>query len=232
MTTAWPEREVIHPVPSLPPFFISYAHAGDESNAAAERFYRQLRGDLQPLVAPPVGTEMGFFDVIGLPTGVRWRYELAAALGTCQVLVALLSVRYLESEWCGKEWHAFTMRETRQRPDAVIPEFQGPIIPVRWARIPYELPEPIGEEVQIFRPNNTKAHPDLAERYDREGLFGLLRRGEEDGFKDAVLDLAMCIQQIYYSQVLKPKKFNPDELRNVFEGTRSAFDDEDEGEVP
>jgi hypothetical protein len=217
MTSALEGREVVHAVPSLPPFFISYAHAGTESNRAAERFYHELRGVLQPLVAPPVGTEMGFFDIAGLPTGVRWRYELAAALGTCQVLVALLSVPYLKSDWCGKEWHAFTMREVSRQPGLVTPGNQGAIIPVRWAPIPFKLP-PVGEEVQIFRPNSTKAYPDLPEQYDDEGLFGLLHRGYEEAFKDAVWDLARSIQQIYYSQVLVPRKFDPDELRNVFEG--------------
>jgi TIR domain len=218
MTPARAEREVVHAVPSLPPFFISYAHAGPESNRAAERFYHELRGVLQPLVAPPVGTDMGFFDIARLSTGVRWRYELASALGTCQVLVALLSVPYLKSEWCGKEWHAFTMRETKPRQGAVAPGFQGPIVPVRWAPIPFALPPQVGEEVQIFRPISNKLHPDLAEQYDNEGLFGLLRRGYEEAFMDAVWDLAKCIQQIYYSQVLLPRQFDPDELRNVFEG--------------
>jgi hypothetical protein len=218
MTGAWAERGVIRVVASLPPFFISYAHTGERSNAAAEKFYHQLREELQPLVAPPVGTYMGFFDVVGLPTGVRWPDELAHALGTCQVLVALLSVPYLKSEWCGKEWYAFTERKAERVPEADIPEHQSPIIPVRWARIPFKLPPSIGEEVQIFRPNNSREHPDLAERYDHEGLYGLLSRGDEEGFKDAVLDLASYIQRIYYGQELLPKPFKPEDLRNVFEG--------------
>jgi hypothetical protein len=202
---------------NLPPFYLSYAHAGPESNRAAELFYRQLRGDLQPLVSVPVGTGMGFFDAEGLTAAERWRHELAAALGTCQVLVALLSVPYFNSEWCGKEWHAFTAREQEELPGRARPQFQGPIIPVRWAPIPFSLPAVVGNEVQIFRPKRTKAQPDLPERYDEEGLFGLLRMGDEDAFKDVVWDLAKCIQQVYYSQLLKPREFDPDQLRNAFE---------------
>jgi hypothetical protein len=213
------EREVVHAVPNLRPFFISYAHAGPDSNQAAERFYNELRGDLQPLVSVPVGTSMGFFDSVGLPTAVRWPHELAAALGTCQVLVALLSVPYLRSDWCGKEWHAFTQRERELLPGANGRQNLGGIIPVRWAPIPLGLPLPpqVGE-VQIFKPKSTKAQPDLPERYEEEGLFGLLRRGQEDAFRDVVWDLAKCIQQIYYSQRLKPREFAPADLRNVFEG--------------
>lgn len=205
-------------MPNVQPFFISYAHAGADSNQAAERFYNELRGDLQTLVGLPVGTGMGFFDSDGLPAAIRWRYELAAALGTCQVLVALLSVPYLNSEWCGKEWHAFTLREREPLRGAKILQNQGWIIPVRWAPIPFDLPALVKDEVQIFRPKSTRAQPDLPERYEEEGVFGLLRRGQEDAFRDVVWDLAKCIQQIYYSQRLKPRKFVPDELRNVFEG--------------
>ena len=86
----------------LPPFFMSYAHAGPDSNQAAERFYKGLRGDLLTLVGLPVGTDMGFLDPEGLQPAVRWRDELADALGTCQVMVALLSAPYLKGNGAGR----------------------------------------------------------------------------------------------------------------------------------
>src|SRR5579862_4465439 len=118
------EREVVRVVPILRPFFMSYAHAGPDSNQAAERFYKELRGDLLTLVGLPMGTDMGFFDTDGLQPAVRWRDELADALGSCQVLVALLSVPYLKSDWCGKEWHAFTLRDREPRPGMKLPQNQ------------------------------------------------------------------------------------------------------------
>jgi hypothetical protein len=217
MAAAWVEREVVHAVPNLRPFFISYAHAGPESNQAAKRFYNELRGDLQTLVGLPVGADMGFFDVEGLRPAMRWRDELATALGSCQVLVALLSVPYLNSEWCGKEWHAFTLREREPRPGANGFRNQGSIIPVRWAPIPFDLPAVVQDEVQIFKPQSTTEQPDLPERYEEEGIFGLLRRNRQEAFRGVVWDLAKSIQQIYYSQWLRPRDFTPDELRNVFE---------------
>ena len=143
---------MVRAIPNLPPFFISYAHAGPDSNNAAERFYHELRGDLQTLVGVPVGTSMGFFDAEGLRTGVRWRDELTDALGTCQVLVALLSVPYLDSAWCGKEWHAFNLRERELLPGANGFKNQGPIIPIRWAPIPFDLPPVVKDEAQFFKP--------------------------------------------------------------------------------
>jgi hypothetical protein len=219
MTSIWAEREVGRAVPNLRPFFISYAHAGPDSNQAAGRFYNELRGDLQTLVGLPVGTDMGFFDSEGLRPAMRWPHELAAALGTCQVLVALLSVPYLKSEWCGKEWYAFTQREMEPIPGAGRFQNQGSIIPVRWAPIPFELPSVVKDEVQIFRPQGTKDQPDLPELYEREGIFGLLRTRQEEAFRSVIWDLAKSIQQIYYSQRLRPRDFVPSELMNVFEGS-------------
>jgi hypothetical protein len=212
------EREVVRTAPHLRPFFISYAHAGSESNQAALRFYNELRGDLQTLVGLPVGAEMGFFDSEGLRPAMRWRYELEDALGSCQVLVALLSVPYLHSEWCGKEWHAFTLREREPLPGASRFQNQGAIIPVHWAPIPFGLPSVVQDEVQIFRPQGTKDQPNLPELYEKEGIFGLLRSGQREAFGSIVWDLAKSIQGIYYSQRLTPRAFVPDELRNVFEG--------------
>jgi TIR domain len=224
MESGLPGREVVRAVLTLPPFFISYAHAGSDSNNAAERFYYELRGDLQTLVRRPVGSSMGFFDSQGLRAAVRWREELADALGKCQVLVALLSVPYLDSEWCGKEWHAFTLRERELLPGATGFQNQGPIIPVRWAPIPFDLPPVVKDEAQFFKPQSTgdqrsaADQSDLAERYEEEGIFGLLRKGQVDDFHGIVWDLAKCIQQICYNQVLRPRVFDPSELRNVFEG--------------
>jgi hypothetical protein len=208
-------RGTVSPAGNLPPVFISYAYAGGESNGAAERFFYRLRQDLQPLIALPVGTDIGFFDTSALATGTRWRSELANALGTCQVLVSLLSVPYLQSEWCGREWHAFTLREIVPRPGTNGLQYHSSIIPVRWAPIPFRVPSVI-ESVQLFKPSSNRRHPDLPERYDEDGIFGLLQGGEEEAFQEIVWDLAKLIQQIYYSQLLIPKNLERDELRNVF----------------
>jgi hypothetical protein len=212
------EREVVRAVSHLRPFFLSYAHAGLDSNRAAKRFYNELRGDLQTLVGLPVGAEMGFFDSNGLGPAVLWPQELADALGTCQVLVSLLSVPYLNSDWCGKEWHAFTLREREPRPGASRFQNQGSIIPVRWAPIPFDLPSVVQGEVQLFTPQGTQHQPDLPELYEKEGAFGLLRTNQEEAFRSVIWDLAKSIQQIYYSTLLKPKEFTPGVLRNVFKG--------------
>jgi hypothetical protein len=199
------------------PFFISYAHTGPESDEMAGRFYNVLRGYIQTLVHVPVGTALGFFDQDGIEPAVLWGEELAQALGTCQVLVALLCPPYLNREWCGKEWHAFTLREREPLPGASGSPNQSPILSVRWTPIPFELPRAVGKP-QFFTPSNTIKQPNLIRAYEEEGLFRLLQAGDEQASDTIIWQLAMRIQGIYYSQRLKPKVFVPEDLRNVFEG--------------
>src|ERR1035438_278277 len=98
------------------PFFLSYAHANKgssnggkvhDSDRKAEQFYFDLMNDLGQLIGLGTGEELGFMDT-RLKGGITFVPELMHLLGTCQILVPLLSAPYLSSEWCGKEWHAFS----------------------------------------------------------------------------------------------------------------------------
>jgi hypothetical protein len=197
-------------------FFVSYAHAGPDSNQKAERLFDELRDGVATMVAAPMGAPMGFFDVEGLQAAVKWRDELADMLGNCQVLVALLSVPYINSEWCGKEWHAFTLRERVPLAGANSIQNQGAIIPVRWAPIA-QLPAVVSDQ-QIFMPKNTKELPDLRKNYEEDGIFGLLKTGKETAFNEIVWQLAKRIAQIHNSQLLRPRVFEQDDLIDIFRG--------------
>lgn len=207
------------------PFFLSYAHTDSNSGSSggvpssgqmAERFYYDLREEVQTLVSLLPGSEMGFMDIVGLRGGMHWRPELMLALGSCQVLVALLSVPYLDREWCGKEWHAFSLRTVERLPGATASPYQGCIIPVWWAPVPFPLPALIREEM-IFAPPR-RPEPDLPEQYKQNGVFGLMTTGQENSYRIIVWELAKLIQRIYYSQQAMTRKFDPGELRNVFRG--------------
>ena len=130
--------------------------------------------------------------------------------------MALLSVPYLGRDWCGREWHAFTLREKVPLPDANGSPNLGPILPVRWAPIPFKPPPAVGR-VQFFTPKNTFDQPNLVNEYEEEGIFRLMRAGNEKAVGEIVWQLAKYIQHIYYSQWLKPRNFEPDDLRNIFE---------------
>jgi hypothetical protein len=160
---------------------------------------------------------MGFLDVEGMPAGTNWDPELRRALGNCQMLVALLSVPYLKSSWCGREWHAFESRARTVKAHAG--PNQSSIIPVRWAPIPegVKMPPVVADNINIFSPKATKKKPQLPQQYAVNGLFGLLHGREEDAANEIIWQLALLVQNIYYNQQLEPKDFEPDDLINVFE---------------
>jgi TIR domain len=199
------------------PFFISYAHTGAESDERANLFYHRLCGHIQTLVDVPVGTALGFFDQDGISPAVLWDKELAEALGTCQVMVALLNPPYLNRVWCAKEWHAFTLRKSEPLPGATGSPNLGPILPVRWAPIPasVKIPREVGKP-QFFTPTNTSKQPGLVKSYEEDGVYHLLE-DDDNAARTIVWQLAKRIQDIYYSHRLLPRVFKQGDLRNVFE---------------
>lgn len=208
------------------PFFLSYPRTDKNSGSLGgppssdrlvQTFFEELCANMEPLVHLPTGSDMGFLDVEGLTGGMDWHSGLMHALGTCQVLVGLLSVPYLKSQWCGREWHAFRLRTRTAVAGANAPWYQGCIIPLRWAPIALELPAVVHERVNIFTPKATRRAPELPLLYGQEGIFRLMRAGEEEAVSEIAWQLAKLIQKIYYGQRLEPREFKPNELINVFE---------------
>jgi hypothetical protein len=230
--TALAEREVERRVPDAEknpdtekPFFLSYAHTEVSSGSPAgkrspghlvSQFFDDLSQDVAALVDLGVGADMGFMDDEALRGGEHWHPELIRELGTCRMLITLLSVPALKSDWCGKEWHAFLLREKELAEDARSSPNQGYIIPVRWAPIAIELPAVVKDE-QIFKPPHNSEVPELPGLYRREGILGLLRRNRTGFYEVFVWELAMHIQRIYFGQRLPAKTFEPDELKDVFQ---------------
>jgi hypothetical protein len=218
------EAEVRRALPDRgTPFFLSYARAEDSpssvgeahySDQMAERFFFDLSENVGQLISRRTGADVGFIDT-KVQGGMQWPYELLHAAGTCQVLVALLSAPYLSSKWCGIEWCAFS-RRTAQRPPGTKPfRREGWIIPVRWAPMPFPLPSPVSEDM-IFSPDNIP-DPDLPARYRADGVFGLLRTGQEDSYQIIAWQLAKRISKIYHNQRLRSRRFRIEDLENVFQ---------------
>jgi hypothetical protein len=204
------------------PFFLSYAHATSGSarpgaaskpDQLAERLFYDLTEHLDQLIAPPTGMDIGFMDR-GMWGGTKWPDELADALSTGQVMVALLSPRYLASSWCGKEWYAFRERSARRLPGARTPRSQKCVIPVHW--VPCSVPEAIGEDM-IFSPDRTP-DPDLPELYRQNGVYGLLTMGQEDKYQIITWQLSKLISNVYHGLHLEHRKYRQEDLVNIFDG--------------
>lgn len=205
-----------------PIFYLSYAKArGDGSETSSNRgsqllsqFFEDLSADVSELLPLPPGATPGFIDLSIPAGGVRWSDVVLRALGTCQVFVALLSAPYLESDWCGMEWFAFTQRSVYTRSESA-PKAQTCILPVLWSPIrDVRLPRSV-LSVQRYSPNNLP-YPDLAQLYENEGIFGLMRMRHEDFYQTVVWQLARRIAHIQLDQRVEPRTFTLEELRNSF----------------
>lgn len=106
--------------------FCSYAHADNDDNWV-EEFVGRLAGTYRRLtgLAPDV-----FLDRESLITADIWQTKIRSALEASQVLLAVVSPSFVRSEWCRREWDAFTDREIAFREQELLAEEQGLIFPI------------------------------------------------------------------------------------------------------
>ena len=204
-------------------YFVSHATAynrdsedlNEESDSMFIRFSATLSRHLDQLVARRSGAEVGFIDR-SLRSGINWEREILNAIGTSQVLIALISAPYVRSEWCGREWDAFTRRRVWRRRDGSPMEPGSCIIPVLWTPIPdpHRLPSVIGRR-QLFMPRPT-SRQELDNLYRNEGLYGLAR-AEPDAYQVITWRLAQEVQRLvseYWTEPMIPAESS--DLENSF----------------
>lgn len=206
------------------PFFLSYARTAKGLAGAGkaggpdrrvEEFFHDLVENVSQLIPLRADVPAGFMDQ-GMRGGMQWNDALLHAVGTCQVLVALLSARYLRSNWCTMEWLAFSQRAVLRLEGRDAPPRQGCIIPVIW--VPYHgaLPSHIGA-TQIFSPDSDP-EPRTPDHYLKNGVFGLMQMSLlRESYEIVTWQLAMHIADILYSQRTEAREFETAEL-NVLSG--------------
>jgi hypothetical protein len=199
-----------------PPFFLSYARTGESSartrgpDEHVEQFFHDLEENVGELINLPAAVSAGFMDR-EMRGGMWWTDELMRAAGTCQVLIALLSARYLSSKWCRIEWHAFSQRPVRERHGGTVFTNQSCIIPVIWAPLPRSLPAHM-TPIQIFSPTAEPSRR-VPGHYQENGVFGLMRMGQpKNSYQIVVWQLAKLIASIYHSQWTEHRLFELAEL--------------------
>jgi hypothetical protein len=209
--------------PLSPLFFVSYSHSDEsyapnslehEPNWRFMKFFSELSENVAELISRGAGADPGYIDQ-SIAGGEQWTTELLKAVGTCQVFVALLSVRYIESDWCGKEWHAFSQREI-SRLDGNEPRSQTAIIPVIWAPFPQDRCPSAVTAVQRFTPR-AMPDPSITRQYEANGIFGLMRLRDETAYDAVLWRIAQNIADLHYSYRVEPRLFRSStELRNIF----------------
>jgi len=203
--------------PRAPVFFLSYAHP-DEFVRHAEtsreldeaRFFDDLSENVAALVGRRAGAgavDPGFMDV-GMP-GRTWQPTLLEKLGYCHSLIVLLSPSYVVSEWCSKEWDAFSRRPV-ERLDASGSKDHTAIFPVTWVPVARSRVPDVVNEVKQFSPGER-----YARLYAENGIFGLLRVNPM-AYTLSVWRLAQQIASSYHSYHVAPLIVDPEDLRDIF----------------
>ncbi len=158
------------------------------------RFYNDLNAHMSELTPMrEIGLAPGFLDMT-MATGDDWERDLIRAAGRCQVLVCLLSPRYLnKSEWCAMEWHIYSQRKIVLRGGGEpVQERVSNVVPVMWLPVVEEIPAVVNRAMR-FSPLELP-DPDYKPKYETYGLAGLLKMRLFEVYDAVVWHLAMHIQ--------------------------------------
>ncbi|MEU6072864.1 TIR-like protein FxsC [Micromonospora sp. NPDC047074] len=204
---------------SAPVFFLSYAHTRNrvpapprDTNQKEFQLFVDLSDHVVELLGLGPGRTAGFMDRM-LDGGQMWTDDLAFAAGHCQVFIPLVSPQYLNSDWCAREWHAFTRRPVLIRPGATLSTHDTPVVPINWSVVERRrLPEVV-KRPQMFTP--TRLPPDIAPQYHEEGIYGLLSLGKngKDAYDAVVWRLAQRVARAYQTHWVRPQV--PSDMRQL-----------------
>ncbi|WP_194892926.1 TIR domain-containing protein [Catenulispora pinisilvae] len=188
------------PNPPYPVFF-SYAHiAGGDFDENPNRAFHTFFDDIGKMLyhLTTFGTDVAFADT-SMRAGDSFQKVLFERLAQFRVFVPLLSLRYFESEWCGREWAAF-----EKRCKELGPASYPPIVPILWNGLEdLSLPEWFTER-HLFDDSTQDS------LYREHGFFGLQVLYRDD-YHAMVYDLARRIGQVSKSADLPDG--DPEQLR-------------------
>ena len=199
-------------MPDAPVFFVSYRRPYEPGHPTVpsrphgrevRQFFQDLTEDVGELIGAPLGYDPGYLDRAD-SFGTDWERQLLTAIGTCQVLICLMSEPLLRnSKWCAREWHAFARRtispsSTQTRPG------ESAIVPVIWLPLEHNVRiPPMVHRVGLFIPPDLP-DPGFETAYRAYGLLGLIRTGQEKAYRAIVWKLAMHVNRLRQSCVVMP----------------------------
>lgn len=195
-----------------PLFFVSHARtarrvlATETPDPHVTRFYVDLCQNVDALVGPPIGVDLGYVDQ-SMNVGEQWEPQLDDALNTCQSFVALLSPSFGRSEYCLREWQRFERRPVITRRGFGHSDRETAIVPVVW--VPFRINElpPRLRGVQHFSPDGLP-RPEIAALYKKFGILGLLQTMQEDTYLSVMWMLARRVATICNEHQVEPAARN------------------------
>jgi FxsC-like protein len=195
-----------------PWFFLSYAR--ENFDKYLNKFYRDLNEEIRTLTSSDEGDE-GFFDKTSIELGKPWPNDLTTALQNCRTFICLYSPRYFTSEFCGKEWQAFSDRQdTHSARLATNQSRPALMFPVLW--LPEtSLPRPLPAVVSTVQ----YQHHDFGEVYAHEGLRLLIAlRKYHDHYREFLAKFALKLTESAKEHCVPPLP-NPQRINEI----ESAF---------
>jgi hypothetical protein len=222
--------------PDAPVFFVSYRRPYEPGNPTVaarplgpevRQFFQDLTEDVGELIGAPLGYNPGYLDRAD-SHGTDWELQLLTAIGTCQVLICLMSEPLLrDSEWCAREWHAFARRKVSSNSkQARTGELA--IVPVIWLPLGQTLDHlpPMVRRVGIFVPPDLP-DPSFETAYRDYGLLGLIRTHQDRAYRAIVWKIAMHVNRVRQSCVVMPDVPNLSDLPTSFEPAPPTSIEED-----
>ena len=170
-------------------FYLSYARESED--VFAERFFDDLSDAIRAKAGVAPDVAVGFIEPDEPRAGDVWNGAVADALLKCRTMICLYSPAYFKSDYCGKEWQIFRMRQrlyaererAAGRQDAAWPPS---LKPVPWIPLPSPemIPEAVADTPYIVGDPNSP--------HNRIGVKDMIRRWVQyqDDYQDYIDNLA------------------------------------------
>lgn len=117
------------------PFAIFLSHSSKDRNSGSDHM-RKFVNRVRDVVCSKAGIENPdravFFDESSIRMGDEWNPALMVAVRTSRMMVCLVSPRFLNSHWCGREVEVFHRRHVRLESEQEPADATGFVFPLIW----------------------------------------------------------------------------------------------------
>lgn len=201
------------------PFAIFLSHSSKDRNSGGDHM-RKFVNKVRDVICSKAGIENPdravFFDESSIRMGDEWTTALAVAVRTSRIMVCLVSPRFLNSNWCGREVEVFHRRHVRLENVRDPANATGFVFPLIWEVDVRRTSWPLKLSKFQFR------EAGIPDDYLADGLAPLIRK-RRWGKVEAVIDIV--------GKRIAEKLAGPDQLPDEatfddFDSIANGFDDE------
>ncbi|MEU3184784.1 TIR-like protein FxsC [Streptomyces sp. NPDC006923] len=164
------------------------------------------------------------YNYAEMRAAMKWRRELSEALGSCKVFIPLYSPRYFASEFCGKEWWAFSQRLEQYAASTPAPE-PNMIFPVIWEGVFHDRVRLPKTAADIWARQR-----ELGERYAKTGLRQLVQLKHHRDYTAQYHEIIYMLGE-RVAGLINESPLTPDSVSSELDDLYNAFADPEIGPV-